>query len=331
MIPATISLDTQSNAEIELFPKLKSSLDDSFTVFHSFDLLTKNLQQKFIEGEIDFLIFSPQYGLLVLEVKGGIIAYDGSTGIWYQNNHELKVSPIRQAQNSKYKLRDFLAEKLKHKPRVCLGHAVCFPDVFTDIKTSPSGMTTDMCITGNQVSDLNKQIVSIMEKFNRDFPIVSANTETENLVRILMPYCEYGASLADLTKQVAHKIFALTEQQCDMLNIFREYKRVLIKGCAGSGKTVMAAKKAKELAAEGKRVLLLTYNILIGNTLAKEVQDFPEIKAYPYHQFCETVIKEAGGQLPNNNDPQYWMTQLPLAFLEALNQYPLKFDAVIID
>jgi thymidine kinase len=331
MIPATISLDTQSNAEIRLFPLLKKSLDDSFTVFHSFDLLTKNLQQKFIEGEIDFLIFSPQYGLLVLEVKGGGIVYDGSTGVWYQNNHELKMSPSEQAKNSKYKLLDFLEDQLKHKPRVCLGHAVCFPDVFTDIKTSPSGMTTDICITGNQLSDLKKHIISIMGKFNRDFPITSANPETENIVLVLMPYCEYGTSLADLTKQADRKIFSLTEQQCEVLNIFSEYKRVLIKGCAGSGKTIMAVKKAKELAAEGQNVLLLTYNILIGNKLAKEVQDYPEITACHYHQFCETVVQETEVPFPNRKDPQYWTTLLPLALLEALNQQPRKYDAVIVD
>ncbi len=71
MIPAVISEDTQSQAEKKLFPNLKERLNDSFTVFHSFDLLTRNRADKLVEGEIDFLIFSPDYGLLVLEVKSG--------------------------------------------------------------------------------------------------------------------------------------------------------------------------------------------------------------------------------------------------------------------
>jgi hypothetical protein len=61
MIPAIIPDDTQSEAEKKLFQVLHVSLDDSLTVFHSLDLLTHNLQDKYIEGEIDFLIFSPEY------------------------------------------------------------------------------------------------------------------------------------------------------------------------------------------------------------------------------------------------------------------------------
>ncbi|MHA2068223.1 MAG: NERD domain-containing protein [Candidatus Thorarchaeota archaeon] len=70
MIPATLPLQTESKAERQLFSVLRDSLDDSFTVFHSFNLLTQNKQGKFIDGEIDYLIFSPSLGFLVLEVKG---------------------------------------------------------------------------------------------------------------------------------------------------------------------------------------------------------------------------------------------------------------------
>ena len=56
MIPATLPLQTESKAERRLFSVLRNGLDDSFTVFHSFNLLTQNRQGKFIDGEIDYLI-----------------------------------------------------------------------------------------------------------------------------------------------------------------------------------------------------------------------------------------------------------------------------------
>jgi len=79
MIPATLSLKTESRgAEENLFHALRDSLDNSYTIFHSFDLLARNLQRSIIDVEIDFLIFSHKQGLLSLEVKGGIIKHDGA-------------------------------------------------------------------------------------------------------------------------------------------------------------------------------------------------------------------------------------------------------------
>lgn len=97
MMPEVIPEDTQSEAEKKLFPVLHESLDDNFTVFHSFHLLTHNLKDKFIEGEIDYLLFSPEYGLLVLEVKSGLIRYQGVTATWYQNDRPMAKSSSEQA------------------------------------------------------------------------------------------------------------------------------------------------------------------------------------------------------------------------------------------
>ena len=69
MIPATLSRETESKAEEKVFYALRNSLDDSHTIFHSFDLPMRNLQNKLIDAEIDFLIFQQGRGLLALEVN----------------------------------------------------------------------------------------------------------------------------------------------------------------------------------------------------------------------------------------------------------------------
>ena len=84
MIPASFAADTKSGAEKRLFSVLRDGLDDSLTVFHSFDLLVQNKLGKFVDGEIDFLIFSPQARFLTLDVKGGSILCDGEQGAWYR-------------------------------------------------------------------------------------------------------------------------------------------------------------------------------------------------------------------------------------------------------
>ena len=51
VIPATISEETLSEAEKETYTKLKNSLADRFTVFHSMDVLSRNMHGKLIDGE----------------------------------------------------------------------------------------------------------------------------------------------------------------------------------------------------------------------------------------------------------------------------------------
>jgi hypothetical protein len=55
------------------------------------------------EGEADVVLLHPEHGLLVLEVKGGGIAFDGDTGRWTSTNHagcHPIQNPFAQAQRS---------------------------------------------------------------------------------------------------------------------------------------------------------------------------------------------------------------------------------------
>ena len=103
MIPATLPVQTESKAERRLFSVLRNGLDDSFTVFHSFNLLTQNKQGKFIDGEIDYLIFPPSLGFLVLEVKGYLNEATLANLSEVQIIHGIGTGTVRQI------VRDFLA------------------------------------------------------------------------------------------------------------------------------------------------------------------------------------------------------------------------------
>ena len=71
----------QNKPEREVADGLVKGLDNDCLVFHSYPWLRPERydhgQEVFlVEGEADFVIFSPDFGLLVLEVKGGDIFYD---------------------------------------------------------------------------------------------------------------------------------------------------------------------------------------------------------------------------------------------------------------
>ena len=89
------------------------------------------------------------------------------------------------------------------------------------------------------------------------------------IMQVLSPMFEYGAKLSERIGIDEKQFFLFTEQQCAILDALEQFKHLQICDCAGSGKTVMAVKKAERLAAQGKNVLLLCYNQLLAKDMKK--------------------------------------------------------------
>ena len=98
MIPAECDLTRRPISEQVVFDAIKNNLSDEWKVFHSFDYLTRDLNRKRWDGEIDFLLYHPNHGFLVIEVKGGAISH--RDGCWYQEDRQ--IEPIKQALRNKY-------------------------------------------------------------------------------------------------------------------------------------------------------------------------------------------------------------------------------------
>ena len=123
MIPQECDLSRRPMSEQIVFKYIKEYLSDRWKVFHSFDYLSRDLNYKLWDGEIDFLLFHPEHGILVIEVKGGAISY--RDGQWYQENK--LISPVEQARKNKYAVRKLLQDRLLKPIPLKFAHAVCFP------------------------------------------------------------------------------------------------------------------------------------------------------------------------------------------------------------
>src|SRR3954453_21958722 len=82
MYPQRLLEPPTSGAERDLFGLFESRLPASYTVFYSVSWLARRGGSGARDGEADFLIVHPDHGILVLEVKGGQIAYDGALDRW---------------------------------------------------------------------------------------------------------------------------------------------------------------------------------------------------------------------------------------------------------
>ena len=331
MIPATLPEGVTSRAERILFPLLRDRLDESFTVFYSYHLLRPNREGALRNGEIDFLVFHQQHGFLAIEAKSGAIRYDGTTGTWYQDKVRLDKSPYDQALDGKYLVRNFLHDRLGLLPDLVYAHAVCFPDVGTAPTRLPASAEPVVTLTNRDLPHLQDAVVGAMTAFRKGHHRGLDPVGATRIRKALMPQFECGAALADRMADAERRIFLLTEEQCEILDVIHDHRQALVHGCAGSGKTVMAVKKARELGEQGKTVLLLAFNRIIGAELARAVSDLPTVTASHYHDYCVQRLEAAGRMPAIGGGGEFWQQEIPQHFQDLQKEDPVQFDAVIVD
>ena len=97
MIPKQISSDTKSAAERSFFNFIRDAEGtEDWIVLHSVNI-GRHISQT--QGEADFIVFAPQTGIFVVEIKGGGISF--CDGRWNSrdrngNLYEIK-NPVAEA------------------------------------------------------------------------------------------------------------------------------------------------------------------------------------------------------------------------------------------
>jgi len=198
-----------------------------------------------------------------------------------------------------------------------------FPLFFSSFNLTPD--LQSITLRGSDLDNFKAKIISIMQGWNKYNKKIPQATE-KALINILAPKFEIGTSLVDKIGQDEREFFRLTEMQCQMLNFIENHKQAVIRGCAGAGKTVLAVKKAKKLAKQGRSVLFLTYNIMISRNIREECREYKNIKVIHFHGLCLETL-----QIPRQSTEEFWHTILPGQFFEYIVDNPIKYDAIIID
>lgn len=341
-----------SQAEARFYRACRDQLPDDVLVIHSASWAYRDKLHQLREGEADFTLVFANAGLLTVEVKGGGVAVDGKTGIWssidrFGTTHGIK-DPFRQAQSEKYAILDQVKGHPKWRGwpgrRVVSGHAVFFPDLHdvgplvhasrareiigaqADLAQLQAWTTQASAFwrTG-QEQELGKKGVALVEE------ILCGSVEVRAILRSELAYAE-----AEFIK--------LTERQARVLRIIAGRRRAVIAGGAGTGKTLIAIEKARQLAAQGQAVLLLCYNRPLADVLARGLADVERLTVMSYHQLCDRrvasvrertgrdLLAEAAVSYPGNGSRHKFEIQMPFA-LALANEVLVDdlFDSVIVD
>lgn len=333
MIPAHLRSDTLSPAERKLYVAFQSQLPDTYTVFHQVSWQTRNLRAGVRDGEADFVIAHPDHGIVILEAKSGQITYDGPNDTWCQNGKAMK-DPFGQARRSQYHLRNYLAKRSYWSTfrQIPVESAVAFTDVRVGTPMLRLDAHREAILDFSDLQDTRRWIECFFAHSmgRQEAPGIAG---VEDLVTLLSPTIELKPLLGAVIPDEEEEFIRLTDTQFSILQSLGRQRQVAISGCAGSGKTLLAAEKARRLSRQDFSVLLTCFNVNLANFLAASLADYPRIKVVHFHGLCRELARTAGIPLSEGvNAPQsFYDDIMPEHLVSAAAQLGWQVDAVIVD
>ncbi|MBA2719831.1 MAG: AAA family ATPase [Chloroflexi bacterium] len=159
----------------------------------------------------------------------------------------------------------------------------------------------------------------------------------ELLTDLLASPVELRSLLRSEIREGERLLVQMTARQAQVLRGLRTNRRMQILGAAGTGKTLLAAEKARQLAREGFDTLLVCFNQPLARLLGELTEETARSHGHPtvstFHGLCEDLAREAGTmpEKPSPVDPRWFDTTLPAALDAAIGIIGPRYHALVID
>ena len=359
-IPETIRYSATTGERL-FFRTLKTYLPDDYIVYYEPEIQGKRP---------DFVIIGPDLGIVVLEVK------DYTKNTLLQLNHDqwhivassgeqaVIKSPMKQARDNMFLVVDTLKKdknlvqldgKYKFQLKFPYGHGVVFTRLFSKdfIKDGLySVIEPNLCLTRDEI-DPDKEEFSeeiLMEKILNMFVVPyrlkePLSIEDINAIRYhLFPEVRISAEFkapVPYQDQLLLSLHDIKTMDLHQENLAKQIgdKNRLIRGVAGSGKTIILASRAKMLSKQNPdwKILILCYNISLANSIQQMIHhmlnepedlfDF-DIKTVQNHNI---IVRNFHSWL--KNDLRIREQQLP-EIIEKIEKHEAilpTYDAILID
>jgi hypothetical protein len=323
----------ESPGERKLFTFLhESSKTDGWVVLHSLHIARHISKTK---GEADFLVLIPNAGLVVIEVKAHqeIRVKQGS---WYfGRDNSPNESPFKQGETAMFSIRKHLVDLNPIFARIPFINVAWFTEI--DFPKTNQMEYQDWQVLN--ITDLDDAAGSLLASMNEGIKHLGSklgisnlnghalNAETiDSAVQLLRPDFDFAMSEKLFRSERRKELLKFAEDQFVALDIALDNKAAIIKGAAGTGKSVLAVELARRFQAQNKRVALFCFNRLLADELGSQLRD-TNVTVSTIDAYALKTAREANMSLPQNN-------------IEAIKQIDLtnlhvpsddKFDVVIID
>jgi hypothetical protein len=316
----------RSKAEEKVYLALLEALSPEDVIVCNFEFTDLNLG----DVEIDFILLLKDMGLVVIEVKGGHISFDGQDWIQSDRKSSRAIYPAVQAKRHMNTFREFLRNRWS-QGNIKSDWIVCFPDSQVKVSNSPD-LPIEKIVDKNNLEFVLSTIKNNLNtKSNASAP--SGNTWIEAALTHICP-----KNLKDMDNESAlgnnyAHVKELTHQSIELLYQLSDNDKFIVYGPAGSGKTWLAFEQAKIWIEQGLKIGIVAYNRGLVSYLHKKELELPE-GARPqfigtFHEYAKLIGATAG--TPSNysieNDPY---AEGLIKAAEKLSEEE-KFDAFIVD
>jgi hypothetical protein len=335
--------DIEPDAEAHALRAL-SSLPGRVQVFHSVPFV-KTGKEGARDGEIDIVIADPERGLLVLEVKGGKeVGFDPGGRGWYSVSlggevHTIK-DPYGQAKRGLYALRDEIQRSGLFSPDgsmpLVYGWGCVIPQSRFDASTrTPMHVSSERTIDMADLQDPQGAVEAMFGHWagERSGPSQADSGAVQAVVdQVLAPSFSTDRPLRYQIEEEAARFVALTREQTRIYDDFlKANRRALVEGHAGTGKTVLAERRATELADAGENTLFLCFNRMLADHLKEKLLDVENLQVATFHEMADLLSGHAEAQFPDNPDQAFWDEGAADLLFDAVEEAGVTYDAVIVD
>ena len=321
----------QSKAEEQFYIKA-SLLSDHWVVYYSCTLSAIEGKSGLKENEIDFVLYHPNFGIVVVEIKGGLIGFQAETREFYSiNRHGSRFSiknPFQQAQVWKNRLVRHIREQ---NIRVPVSHGVCFPSMDEGIFPVSAEVEPELLIGLHALDDLENKLKSIVRKSHAN-KYLTFDDQKEEVDRFLRG-CSFEAKFyfRDYIDSHEKKIKDVETIHETLVSPISGSRKLALEGEAGTGKTMLALMLAKGFRDQGLSVLLLTSNPLLNAFLRDEAGEGIALETYTdlASSFGVELLRRPENIEGTDED---WIQFIgPERFRQAIEHSSIRYDVLLCD
>jgi hypothetical protein len=327
--------------EQEVRRRMIEQLPSDWIVICNVSWASRNQSNYVRDGQADFVVLAPNFGMLIAEVKGSREVRVASDGFWYRRPYlrggepaaevKLSESPPDQATRNMHELARLVAESLALQVFPgAYGFVVIYPNGEINVQSKLLDQST--IITKRGMYELHTRIKKCLKDRGGGQAGKSFDSATCEKVATILAKIGFQVLSVDTEYEISEDeetIARLTSQQYAALRGVFDFPRVAVIGPAGAGKTLLAIWRLKALISEAQRAVYVCFNKSLAEFLRKKNPDVAHAICNVDQLLFQLVKPKKNSTFPDN----YFTETLPneaADYAIALDDSQ-KYQAIVID